>query len=223
MTPAVFVRARRPEQKQQRKDAILAAARALAEQLGVQEVTLAQVASAVGLAKSNVVRYFGSREEIYLELAAAGFRDWAAAANARIEASGSLHGLVLALSETLAERSLFCDLLSHVATSLEDNVSVTAARRFKQTAVRAMAGVAMHVASVRPELADGEATELVTAAIVLASALYPIDNPSATLVELYDLDPKLAPARLPFLPTLTRTLTAIAVGLPAMRSASRNG
>ncbi|MEV1248540.1 helix-turn-helix domain-containing protein, partial [Nonomuraea sp. NPDC049750] len=51
--------------------AILAAARELALRSGVRTVSLCAVAAAVGLAKSNVVRYFGTREEIYLELAGA--------------------------------------------------------------------------------------------------------------------------------------------------------
>ncbi|HEX2171460.1 MAG TPA: helix-turn-helix domain-containing protein, partial [Dehalococcoidia bacterium] len=64
-----FLRARRPEQKQQRREAILEVARQLAVESGVDNVSLGNVAAAVGLTKSNVVRYFGTREEIYLELA----------------------------------------------------------------------------------------------------------------------------------------------------------
>ena len=63
-----FVRARRPEHKQQRREAILAAARALALERGVRAVTLGDLADSVGLAKSNVVRYFGTREEIFVDL-----------------------------------------------------------------------------------------------------------------------------------------------------------
>jgi AcrR family transcriptional regulator len=70
-----FARARRPEQKQQRREAILEAARRLAVEHGVNHVSLGGVAAEVGLAKSNVVRYFGTREEIYLELAAEGWRE----------------------------------------------------------------------------------------------------------------------------------------------------
>jgi AcrR family transcriptional regulator len=51
-----FVRARRPEQKRQRREAILAAARELAIEAGVRNVSLGGVAAAVGLAKSNIVR-----------------------------------------------------------------------------------------------------------------------------------------------------------------------
>src|SRR5687767_6509519 len=115
-----FLRARRPEHKQQRRDTILAAARQLAVDSGVGHVSLGNVATAVGLAKSNVVRYFGTREEIYLELAAECWRDWRDEVLERLHAGDDV---VDTLTETLDVRPLFCDLLSHSATSLEHNVS----------------------------------------------------------------------------------------------------
>ena len=60
MTASAFLRARRPEHKQQRRDAILVAARDLARTSGVRNVSLGAVAEAVGLAKSNISRYFGT-------------------------------------------------------------------------------------------------------------------------------------------------------------------
>ncbi|MGW6498462.1 TetR family transcriptional regulator [Nonomuraea angiospora] len=84
-----FVRARRPEHKQQRREEILAAARDLALASGVRNVSLGAVAEAVGLAKSNIMRYFGTREEIYLILAADEWHQWAAAVTTRLEATSA--------------------------------------------------------------------------------------------------------------------------------------
>ncbi|MEW1836745.1 TetR family transcriptional regulator [Nonomuraea angiospora] len=84
-----FVRARRPEHKQQRREEILAAARDLAVASGVRNVSLGAVAEAVGLAKSNIMRYFGTREEIYLILAADEWHQWAAAVTTRLEATSA--------------------------------------------------------------------------------------------------------------------------------------
>src|SRR3954471_21384858 len=104
-----FVRARRPEHKRQRREAILAAARDLAAESGLRNVSLGGVAAAVGLAKSNVVRYFGTREEIYLELAAESWTEWGAAVAERLRDAAGPDDVVAALTETLAERPLFCD------------------------------------------------------------------------------------------------------------------
>ena len=69
-----FLRARRPEQKQQRREDILAAARELALIGGVRGVSLAGIAARAGIDKSALLRYFETREQIFLELTA---REWA--------------------------------------------------------------------------------------------------------------------------------------------------
>jgi AcrR family transcriptional regulator len=63
-----FQRARQPEQIEQRKEAILAAALALFQEKGLENVALADIAARVGTATSNLYRYFESREHIYLRV-----------------------------------------------------------------------------------------------------------------------------------------------------------
>lgn len=210
-----FQRARRPEQKQQRRETILAAARQLAVDSGVANVSLGDVATAVGLAKSNVVRYFGTREEIYLDIAGTCWRDWRDEVLRRLDAGDDVIDI---LAETLHARPLFCDLLSHSATSLEHNVSVEATREYKQSMVTVIVELGAAVAKVRPPLTHAEGMELVTAAAGLVNVLYPADNPPPALAEVYRQDPELAAGRPPFLPTMKRLLAAVAIGLPALRS-----
>ncbi|MEV6040122.1 TetR family transcriptional regulator [Nonomuraea sp. NPDC052116] len=229
-----FVRARRPEHKQQRREEILAAARDLAMASGVRNVSLGAVAEAVGLAKSNIMRYFGTREEIYLILAADEWDQWAAAVTARLEAtpggvasggaaSGGVAlgrvasgGVASALAETIADRPLLCDLLSQTATTLEHNVSVEAARTFKRAIHAVIADLGEQVARVTG-LTAGEGMELVAAATALASVLYPVANPSPVLAELYAQDPDIAATCPDFIPTLVRALKALLAGLPTLR------
>jgi AcrR family transcriptional regulator len=217
MAQPEFVRARRPEHKRQRREAILTAARELAAESGVRNVSLGSVAAAVGIAKSNVVRYFGTREEIYLELTTECWEEWADAVTERLRVAAGGDDVIAALTETLAARPLFCDLLSHVSTSLEHNVSVPAARAFKRVVLRVLASLAEQVSEAHPDLTGDEGFELVAAASGLAGMLYPVANPPPTLVELYAQDPDMAIACPPLVPTMTRTLTAIAAGLPTLR------
>ncbi|MFG6198553.1 TetR/AcrR family transcriptional regulator [Nonomuraea sp. JJY05] len=214
-----FVRARRPEHKQQRREEILVAARDLALTSGVRNVSLGAVAEAVGLAKSNIMRYFGTREEIYLILAAEEWRQWAEAVTTRLEAAsegGASNGVAAALAETLADRPLLCDLLSQTATTLEHNVSIEAARTFKRAILAVIADVGEQVARLTG-LTVGEGVELVSAATALAGILYPIANPSPMLAELYAQDPDIAATCPDFLPTLIRALKALLAGLPTLR------
>ncbi|WP_406138324.1 TetR/AcrR family transcriptional regulator [Streptomyces sp. NBC_01089] len=209
-----FLRARRPEQKQQRRESILAAARSLALEHGVRRVTLGSVADAVGLAKSNVIRYFGTREEIFLVLAAEDWEEWRREVAARLDAGDEAIG---ALAESLAERPLFCDLLSQAATILEHNISLDAARTYKLAVLTAISSLSAQVARARPGLTEGECTDLVSTAGALAGMLYPMATPPPVLAELYAQEPRLAAVRPPLLPTLRHTLSALAAGLPAVR------
>jgi AcrR family transcriptional regulator len=63
-----FQRARQPRQIEQRREAILRAALVLFQKKGLENVTLADIADAVGTVKSNIYRYFDSREHIYLRV-----------------------------------------------------------------------------------------------------------------------------------------------------------
>jgi AcrR family transcriptional regulator len=80
-----YQRARRPEQKLERRDAILGAARELALRDGVRAVSLADIAARVGIHKSALLRYFETREQIFLELTAAAWREWTTALHAELD------------------------------------------------------------------------------------------------------------------------------------------
>src|SRR6202042_2532078 len=63
-----FQRARQPKQIEQRQEAILEAALLQFQKKGLENVTLADIAEKVGTVKSNIYRYFESREHIYLRV-----------------------------------------------------------------------------------------------------------------------------------------------------------
>jgi AcrR family transcriptional regulator len=80
-----FQRARRPEQKQQRREDIMAAARELALIGGVRGVSLAGIAARAGIDKSALLRYFETREQIFLELTAREWAPWVRALHAGLD------------------------------------------------------------------------------------------------------------------------------------------
>ncbi len=63
-----FQRARKPAEQQLRREAILAAAAALFDAEGPQGAGLNAIAAKAGFTKSNVYRYFESREEVLMSL-----------------------------------------------------------------------------------------------------------------------------------------------------------
>src|SRR2546429_10012855 len=76
-TPA-FRRARSDEQREIRRQAILRVAAGMVAEMPVAELSLNELSRRVGLAKSNVLRYFESREAVLLELLDNAWRDWLA-------------------------------------------------------------------------------------------------------------------------------------------------
>src|ERR1700760_4732521 len=70
-------RARSAEDKARRAEDLLAAAEALALELGgVRHLTVAAVTERAGLHRTGARRYYASKEELLLELAERGWRQW---------------------------------------------------------------------------------------------------------------------------------------------------
>ncbi|WP_410565788.1 TetR family transcriptional regulator [Amycolatopsis sp. cmx-4-61] len=210
----VFQRARRPEQKDERRETILAAAAALAAESGVARVSLGHIAAAVGLAKSNVLRYFGTREEIYLQLTRREGTDWAAAAGAALAGASGYQATAAALAGAYADRPLYCDLTIHTETMFEHNVSVAALRAHKLWAVDMYFTLGRQISTACPQLTPADGAALVMAAGAYVAKLFPLTRPPKALQELYEQEPEIARVFPPFRPTLQRMIAATAAGLP---------
>jgi AcrR family transcriptional regulator len=225
MTAEIFQRARRPEQKLQRQDAILDAARELALRNGVRNVSLADIAAQVGIHKSALLRYFETREQIFLELTAMAWRDWAQALHAGLDdAPPGSAGLVAdVFARSFGDRPLLCDLLAHTPLNLERNVSPEGVRRYKLTSLGTVSEAAALVHQVLAELTLAECTEFVATVASLAGSLWQIANPPPALAELYVSDPALAQACIDLTPRLRRTGEILLAGLIPSRATSAGG
>jgi AcrR family transcriptional regulator len=223
---AAFQRARRPEQKQQRQAAILDAARQLALRDGVRNVSLTDIAERVGIHKSALLRYFETREQIFLELTAQAWLEWARALHTWLDGvspgpdgpAGPASLVADVMARSFADRPLLCDLIPHTALNLERHVSVEAVRRYKLTSLGAIGEVVRVVHRILPELTETECTEFVSAMATLAGALWQIANPPEPLAQLYATDPQLAHACVDLAPRLKRTASILLSGLVPSRN-----
>ncbi|MCO8269230.1 TetR family transcriptional regulator [Actinoplanes sp. TRM 88003] len=200
-------RARSAEAKQQRERAILDAARALATARSVREVTLTDVAAEVGLHKSAMLRYFETREQIFLALAVECWADWTEGVRSSWE-SGPPEEV---LARSFVSRPLFCDLLAHIPLNLERNVSFESVRVYKRASLAAVRAVAGDL-SRREELSEQQAYDVVATAAGLAGALWQMAAPGTQLREFYKSEPELAHAVVDVEPRLVRTLGALIAG-----------
>jgi AcrR family transcriptional regulator len=183
---AGFLRARRPEQKRLREASILDAARELALRDGVGSVSLSAIAADVGMHKSALLKYFGTREEIFLRLAETEWQEWAAGTIGALDAGPSDEDHVVdALTRSLVERPLFCQLLTHSTLTLERNVSLDAVRRSKVAATGAVRAVSEALHRALPGFAREDCTELLGAAGLVSAGLWQVTHPPPVVVALY--------------------------------------
>jgi AcrR family transcriptional regulator len=220
---AVFQRARSEEQREARRQAILGAAGAMLAEMPVAELTLNELSRRAGLAKSNVLRYFESREAVLLELLDAAWQDWLVQLGrdlaCAVEPAGPVavrcSQLAAAVAASLASRPMLCDLISAQAAVLERNVSPQVAARYKRASIAGITALGGLMLGCIPELGEQDAVKLAGATVMTTGALWPHTQPSAAMLAAYEADPELAALRLDFTATLREVLEVMTAGLLA--------
>lgn len=176
-----FQRARIPEQKEQRRNELLDAARRLLATLGLGEVGLSAIAREAGVAKSNVYRYFGSREEILLAILTDDVALWLATIErelAPLAGTGTPAEVAQILARSIAEIPRTCELIASVAV-LERNLTDEAAAVFKAHMLELSIRIrnALHVAL--PAISIERAAGFVRFLHALLAGLWPMAHPGA--------------------------------------------
>jgi AcrR family transcriptional regulator len=180
-----FQRARRPEQMAARRTAILTSAREMLAEKNVADISLRELSGRIGLAKSNVLRYFDSREAIFLEILDEEFVAWLADLEARLGRPrarkvnyANESRVAAAVADSLVQRQLLCELISSMAGVLERNISFDFARDFKARAVGRITELAQLVADQLPWLSREFTEFFAEAALTLAAGMYPFSVPT---------------------------------------------
>jgi AcrR family transcriptional regulator len=208
-----FQRARSTEAKEQREAAILQAARALAANHGVRQITLTDLADAVGMHKSALLRYFETREQIFLVLTAEGWSEWSSALRKELAQLERLSPVAVAavFAKTLTARPMFCDLLAQAPLNLERNVSLDAVRAFKLVALNEVKVIGSELKRLLG-LSSRQATDTVATATSMAGALWQMATPGPQVSALYRSEPELAHAIVDVGPQLTHILEGLLTG-----------
>jgi AcrR family transcriptional regulator len=212
---AGFQRARSADAKRLREASILEAARRRGAERGIRQVTLTEIADAVGMHKSALLRYFETREEIFLRLTEEGWREWSGELRAELEAlvDPTPAAIVSLLASTLAARGAFCDLLAQAPLNLERNVSVEAVRSFKLAVHSELDMIVAVVQTLLPTLVENDVVDLIATATSLSGAFWQMATPDAEIAALYRSDPRLHHAVVDVEVRVRRILTALINGL----------
>lgn len=214
-----FQRARSEKQRRIRRQAILDTAAAMLDDMPVSEVSLNELSRRVGLAKSNVLRYFESREAILLELLHRAAVRWMDVLAERLAAEigpGGTAGergdrLATVLAETLAEQRVLCDLFAAQAGVLEHNVSTEVTVHFKRAGADLLTGFSGLVRRHVPELGD-HATKLCVQIAMLVGTVWTHSCQPENVRAAYEMDPSLAVLRTDFTTTLADLVATLISG-----------
>jgi AcrR family transcriptional regulator len=213
---STFSRARSAEQRAERRAAILDTAAAMLATSRVAGLSLNELARNVGLAKSNVLRYFESREAILLGLLGREYDEWLGAIAARLQSSREadpVERVATAVSATAADRPLLCELLASAALVLEHNVSADVAADYKRGALaRAIRLAALLVDGLG---IDGQraGAQLAGAVNLAVGGIWGMCRPSPGMAAAYEKYPELAGYQLDFEPTLHEFMAVLLTGL----------
>lgn len=214
-----FQRARSTEQREIRRQTILDTAVAMLDEMPVADVSLNELSRRVGLAKSNVLRYFESREAVLFELLERALAEWlaevpgelAAGVDPRLPARERGGQVAAVLGASLARQTVLCDLINAQTNVLEHNVSVEVVVRHKRSAVAGLATAADLIRRQVPELGEG-AGRVAMMTLILAGALSSYCRPSASALAAYEADPSVAVLRLDLRGTLEDVVATLING-----------
>ena len=136
-TPSPYLRARTPEQKEERRRHLLDTAKSLLLEIpDVHDLGINELARRAQMTKSNVYRYFESSEAVLLEVLVEEFMLWHADLGKALarggKRSGTIGHIARAFSATLVARPLLCRLTSIFPSILERNVTAERIFQFKQ-------------------------------------------------------------------------------------------
>jgi AcrR family transcriptional regulator len=217
-----FVRARNDEQKAERHEAILATAAAMLTHVRVNDLSLNELARQVGLAKSNVLRYFESREAVLLELYTRENEVWLDSVEATLASAPVVDVDVVArvIADRAAARPVFCDLTASAAGVLEHNVSAEVATAYKRGAVANAYRLAAIVGSYLGEFTPSGGLVFVGGVNLAIGGVWASSQPSRGMAAAYKAHPELKDFRLDFRFAVSELIATLLVGLEYRASES---
>ncbi|MFI1700461.1 TetR/AcrR family transcriptional regulator [Streptomyces bobili] len=217
-----FQRARSKEQREIRRQTILDTAAAMLDEMAVADVSLNELSRRVGLAKSNVLRYFESREAVLFELLQRAIATWLAEVPDELAKGVDPHlsarergdQVAAVLSASLARQTVLLDLLNAQPNVLEHNVSVDVVVRHKRFAVAGITTTTDLIRQYVPELGDGAWT-VAMMTLILAGALSTYCRPSASALAAFEADPTVTVLRLDLRAALENAVATLIAGTVA--------
>jgi len=179
-------RARSKKQKAERIKTIVSTTAELYNSLNYEEITFALISKKSNFTRSNLYKYFTSKEEIFLELIKADADAWtfelketfSEKTNLSVEEFSNLW------TKILIKHKRMLDLNSILYTFLEKKSSTSIVIAYKTKAKDVLGKLILLLCSLFPKLNQEKATDFILIQNALACGLYPMANLHAAQEEI---------------------------------------
>jgi len=210
-------RARTDDKKNERKEAIYQAAFTLFKKNGYDKVSFNAIAVEAGFTKSNMYRYFSSKEEIFLNVFANLFKLWFEDYCGRLQKFKQNEDITLFsqawVNSFLAQPKLL-DLMPILFTSLEKNSSYQQLLEFKRLSMGLLYTVSLEISRIYPQIKNEKAFRFLTLGYAATANYWAANSQNDALIQLYQLD-EFAALTPNFEQDLTDSIAVIIRGLQA--------
>lgn len=181
-----FQRARKPEEQQLRREAILAAAAELFDAEGQNGAGLNAIAARAGFTKSNVYRYFESREEVLMSLFLGELESFVADFETAVASCpvGDIDALAQISADSFLAHPRFCALVAILTSVLEQNVSVQKIIELKRAVTSLNLRITAAVSSRLPSAIAEDCAWAVGMVATLVGGMWPNVTPSPAAAQV---------------------------------------
>jgi AcrR family transcriptional regulator len=217
--PSPYLRARSPEQKEERRRHLLDTAKSLLLEIpNVHDLGINELARRAQMTKSNVYRYFESSEAVLLDVLVEEFMLWrtelSRALNRDRKRSGTIEHIARAFSATVAARPLLCRLISIFPSILEHNISAERMVEFKHGLLAARKETALDFQACMPSISAASFERCIHHGLPLLIGLWPLSHPAELAAEVVGR-PELAALRYRFQHDLEEGMLMLLRSLPS--------
>lgn len=216
-----FQRARSAEQRAARRAAILLAARAMLDDgTRVLDLSLNELAKEVGLAKSNLLRYFETKEAVLLALLGQEYDQWLDALEDQLGSAptpddlpAKVDLLAVAVADSIRDRTVLAELLAASALILEHNVSLEAAADYKRRSISQAERLARLAERILGPVSQPSQFAIAGGVNLILGGAWGACRPSPGMAQAYQAYPELAAVSLDYALSVRELVATLLTGV----------
>ncbi|MNK48249.1 Fatty acid metabolism regulator protein [compost metagenome] len=218
---SAWQRARGADQKRERREAILAAAWEIFQQLPFQTITMAQVAQRLGLSKGTLYLYFKTKEELFLAVQLEQLETWIYGLEADLavwNGTGDTAGVLRVIRDSVPKRLPIIRFMALLEGILEHNVAVESAMEFRRRMAMRLSAIGARLEVCLPYLRPGEGARFALHTQALMVGMLQHANPSPAVKRMLQA-PGLEVLNIDYLTEVTEAMELLLFGLASRRGA----